>query len=110
MGHAKVYQAVSAVVPCAHMAWLDKSAPNLPWATYEGHDDAYWADGKRVAVVHHWTVELYEETRDRQLEEALGASIEAAFGGYDRNESSVESEKCLMVAYYFSEIEGEFDG
>lgn len=92
------------------MAWPDKSAPNLPWATYEGHDDAIWANNHRIAVRHEWTVELYEKRRDRELEEALGESIAAAFGGYDRNESWVESEQCLMVAYYFSEIEGEFDG
>lgn len=110
MGHAKVYQVVSAVVPCAHMAWVDDSAPNLPWATYHGDDIDVWSDNSRTAVRHNWTVELYEKRRDKVLEQALGNAIEAAFGGYTRRESWIESEQCLMISYDFDEIEGEFDG
>ena len=110
MAHADVYSTVSSVVPCAHMAWTDRSAPDLPWATYSGSDEAIWAGDARIGVVHRWTVEHDEKRRDRELEEALGDAIAEAFGGYDRDESWVDSEQCLMVTYDFSEIEGDFDG
>lgn len=110
MSHRSVYQAVSSVVPCAHIEWENGSAPEMPWATYDGDSDAVWAGDEQIAVRHKWTVELYEKRRDAAVEKELGDAIRAAFGGYDRRESYISSEKCLMVAYDFEEIEGDFDG
>lgn len=109
MGHARVYATVSPVVQVSHMDWHGH-APPLPWAVYHGEDSPYRADNGQFAVKHSWTVELYERVRDSELEQRLGAAIRDSFGSYRRNETYVESEECLMVSYYFSEIEGEFDG
>ena len=39
MSHEDVVRTVSAIVPCCHMEWPPKQAPNLPWALYHGEDE-----------------------------------------------------------------------
>lgn len=110
MSHADVTAVVSMFVPCVHMEWPDDSAPPLPWATYHGDDVPISAGDVQIAVKHKWTVELYEKRRDRKLEEGLSDALREAFGSIRRNESWIEHENMLMVAFSFSQIEGGFDG
>lgn len=110
MSHADVYEAVSAVAPCAHMEWPGGSAPPLPWAIYYGRSEPICAGDEQLAVKHRWTVELYEARRDPVLEEALGDELRERFGPVTRDESYKENDNMLMVTYTFRQIEGETDG
>lgn len=106
MSGADVYAAVTSCgIPCRRSDWGDEKPPKLPWAVYTCEDVPFSADGHVCKVKHYWTVELYEERRSKKLESKLGAAIDAAFGPYTRRESWVESQKCLLVAYDFAEID-----
>lgn len=106
MSHRSVYECVNAIVPCRHMEWsLEEDVPPLPWAVYVGEQFPICADNGTLATRNDWTVELYEHSRDAELEKALGKAIGAEFGNYTRRESWVKSEDCLMVTYEFQEIE-----
>ena len=110
MSHKTVYSTVSAIVPCAHIEWPDDSAPALPWACYHGEDRPVTASDIQIAVRRFWTVELYEKRRDKALETQLANALRERFGAVKRDESYIENENMLMVAFSFAEIEGEFDG
>lgn len=110
MSHADVYGVVSQFVPCTHMEWPNDSAPDLPWACYEGEDYAICASDIQIAVKHRWTVELYEKRRDKELEKNLSNALREKFGSVNRDESYVENDNMLVVYYTFYQIEGEFDG
>lgn len=106
MSHKEVYAVVSELVPCRHMSWGDEKKPKLPWAVYyadqlpiEG-DDAMWA--QRL----NWTVELYQQRRDAELERKLEGAINATFGTFSKEESWVKTEGVLLVTYSFYELEG----
>lgn len=107
MSHERVNEVVSSFVPCRHMSWHDEKKPKLPWAVYYGEEVPFGADDELWASKLNWTVELYEECRDAQLEKELGAAINEAFGPYTKRESWVKSEGVLLVTYDFHEIEGE---
>lgn len=115
MSRDDVFGAVSAHVPCAHMAWPAGKAPGLPWAVfYEERSDDFFADDAAYAGASRWRVELYERYGDGALEDALAESLEGLFGPVDRVESWVGSEQCLMTAFSFKDFgfhgEGEQDG
>ena len=110
MAHTDVYEVVSALVPITHMEWPNDSAPDPPWALYHGEERPIVADDVQIAVRRHWTVELYEKRRDRELEKTLGDSLRERFGSVWREESYIENDNLLEVIYTFYEIEGEFDG
>lgn len=106
MSHAKVYQAVSSVVPCRHGSWGDERKPRLPWAVYYGDEKPFGADDEMCAKRVDWTVELYQERRDAALEKELGDAINEAFGPYTKREAWKTAEGLLLVTYDFHEIEG----
>lgn len=111
MSHASVYGAVSQHVPCCHMEWPDDSNPPVPFACYLlDYDKPYCAGDVQVAVRHKWMVELYEKRRDKELEEALAATLRERFGSVRRDENWIENDNLLQVVYTFYEIEGDFDG
>lgn len=106
MSHKTVAETVSAHVPVAHMEWPDDSAPKLPWACYYlDRDYPICAGDEQVATKHRWVVELYERRRDRRLEDALAASLKAAFASVRREESYIENDNMLLVAFTFYEID-----
>lgn len=107
MGHREVAEAVGEIVPCVHMEWPDDSAPDLPWATYHGGERPVGADDGQVAHRCHWTVELYEKRRDSEIEKRVGDALRERFGTVRREESWVENDNMLMVAFTFTEIEGD---
>lgn len=110
MSHRDVIDAVSPIVPIVHMEWPNDSAPPLPWATYSGDDKPIGADNEQIAVRHRWTVELYEARRDKKVEKDVADALRERFGTVSRDESYIEKENLLMVAYTFYQIEGEYDG
>ena len=110
MSHQDVYGVVSGFVPCAHMEFPNDTAPAPPFACYYGEDRPIAADDCQLAVIHRWTVELYEKRRDSKLERELADALRAEFGNVRREESYVENENLLMVIYTFRQIEGDFDG
>ncbi len=107
MSYQEVYGTVSAVLPCAHMAWREGQAPQLPWAVYYLDDQSgFNADNTTYVGKHRWCVELYQKAMDLELQEELEAAILAAFSPFEKYESWVESENCLMTTYYFTELKG----
>lgn len=107
MGRREVMAAATSVgLPCAHMAWLEGQAPSLPFAVfYIDQTDGMFADNRMHTLVNNWVIELYQRQADEALEKALEESIQDSFGGFRKTEAWVDKEKCLMTAYYFTEIE-----
>ena len=113
MSHKDVYSVVSSVplgdgtLPCAHMTWRDGSAPaSLPWAVYYLDDESSMnADDTRYCSVRKWFVELYQKARDPELEAALEQAIVDNFSPYEKSESWLSTENCLLTSYNFTEIE-----
>lgn len=106
MSHQKVQETVSGVLPCAHLAFPKGTAPSLPWAVYaEENTEGVFADNTTYVPRHEWRVELYEASRDKELEDKLEQAIEQAFSPVRRYESWIEEENCLMVAFYFTEFD-----
>jgi len=110
MSHEDVQSVVSEIVPCCHMEWPNDSAPPLPWALFHGDDRPIPADDAQLAVMHRWTVELYEKRTDEDLELALANALRERFGNVRRSESYIENDNMLEVIFTFYQIEGEFDG
>ena len=106
MSGANVQAAVtSAGQPCAHMAWVEGTAPELPWCVYYLDEQrGVAADNRLQAKRYNWIIEHYWKTYDAEKTSALEAAIEDAFGPYESAETWVEEENCVMTAYYFREI------
>lgn len=95
-------------IPCVRNAWPKGSAPRLPWATFALDECAgSYADNSVYAEKNSWYVELYQETNDQELENALEAAIQSWFGPYMKTEAWVDSESCVQTTYYFTDIEKE---
>lgn len=107
MAHGDVKRCVeSCGIRSAHYAFVAGSAPPLPWAVYyQDEESALFADGTNYVRKTRWVVELYQKTRDSELEMAVEDAILRDFGPFRRYESWISDENCLMVAYHFTEIE-----
>ena len=113
MSYKEVYSVISSVpvgdgtLPCAHMTWtVGSQAPALPWAIYYLDDESSMnADDSRYCSVRRWFVELYQKARDPELEAALEQAIVDNFSPFEKSESWVASENCLLTSYNFTEIE-----
>ena len=105
---AEVFAALSkSGIPVAHMAWPKGSAPELPWCVFYLDDaKALFADDDFRCRHGTWACELYQESASSETEEAVEKAIHDAFGGYDKAETWVESEDCLMTVYRFTVVEG----
>lgn len=111
MSHASVYEAVAKHVPCCHMEFPNDTQPDPPFACYLlDYGRPIVAGDVQIGVRNKWMVELYEKRRDRELEEAIQASLIGRFGSVRRDEQWIENDSLLQVVYTFYEIEGEFDG
>ena len=96
---------MSAGFPVAHVAWPVGSAPALPWCVYLlDEDDKLSADDSRWCSLTRWIVELYTKQDDEESCAKLEGALSAAFGDYEKNETWVESESCVMTSYRFTEI------
>lgn len=104
MSYEDVQSCVSAVVPCAHMAWPKGSAPPLPWAVFYADSEEPFGDDGGFGSVTSWVVELYQRSMDAALERSLEGALREAFGPFGKSESWVADEGCLMTAYYFEEF------
>lgn len=109
MSGERVYEAVSAVMPCAHLAWRAGSVPPLPWCVYYLDEmDGYAADNRLHTRRNRWIVEHYYKEHDAELTAALEGALEQEFGAFKTTgEMWVDDEKCYETAYYFTEIEKE---
>lgn len=107
MSRKKVCAVLDAAgVQNAHMAYPVNSAPPLPWAVFYLDDDMKLnADNRRWASHGTWVVELMEKSADPELEERVENAISEAFGDYDKTETWVDLEDCLMTIYRFTVIE-----
>lgn len=105
MSYSKVYSTVSGVVPCVHMAWPVGSAPSLPWAVFYLDETEPVGDNGGYAERQEWIVELYQRSRDAELEKGLEAALRGSFGAIAKSESWSSSESCLITEYYFTDFE-----
>ena len=106
MSNKDVTKAVrSAGLKVTHIAWPESSAPALPWCVYLLEEDSKLnADNKRWYSYPRWRVELYHLQNDETSEKKLEEALTAAFGDYDKYETWLDSEACVMTAYEFNEI------
>lgn len=108
MSARDVYAALSSVMPCAHMAFREGCAPELPWCVYYLDSvDGFAADNGFAAKKNSWVVEHYWRDYDEEKEAALEKAIEETFGTYSKSEAWVDSERCCQTAYHFGEIESQ---
>lgn len=108
MSAKEVYKAVSSVMPCAHLAFREGSAPELPWCVYYLDDiDGFAADNRFAAKKNHWVVEHYWRNYSEEKESALEKVLEEKFGTFSKSEVWVDDENCCQTAYYFSEIDNQ---
>lgn len=114
MSNKDVVKAVrKAGLKVAHIAWSTGSAPALPWCVYLLEEDSKLnADNSRWFSYPRWRVELYHLQNDETSEQKLEAALTEAFGDYDKYETWLESESCVLTAYEFNDIQqiGENDG
>lgn len=88
------------------MAWPDNAAPPLPWMVFYLDDDLKLdADNRRWVSHGTWVVELYQKHADSEVEGKVESAITEAFGDYDKTETWVDAEDCLMTIYRFTVIE-----
>lgn len=107
MTPSKVVSTVkSCGIECAHLAFPEGSAPALPWAVYYlDYTDNLHADNSTWDSKPYWIVELYEKTKDVDLELSIAQAIEEAFmSPPSMEETWIESENCRMTTYRFTEI------
>lgn len=102
-------------VPVTHLAWpesdpatRDGGAPPLPWCAWHRESGGTtFADGTNWALMPRLALELYERAPDPSLHERLEEAILDDFGPFTSYESWVETEHCLMTAYYFTDTHEE---
>lgn len=106
MNGTNVVRAVEGVgLPCAHMAFPEGSAPDLPWCVYYlDESSGFNADNTIYAEDARWVVEHYWKTYDQEKESALEQTILSEFGPYTKTETWVQDENCTQTSYYFHEI------
>ena len=106
MSASKVYDAVSSVMPCAHLAFKVGSAPSLPWCVYYLSDiDGMSADNKFISRRNSWVVEHYWRDYDAEKESSLESVLEENFGVFSKSETWIDSENCCQTTYTFTEFE-----
>lgn len=101
-GH--VYQTILACgIPGTLAAYPVGCVPPLPWFVYlmDG-DGGLAADDCNYAEVPRFRVELYEKTRDAELESAVAEAIREAYGPVTVLPEWVSDEGVYMVAYSFA--------
>ncbi len=93
-------------IPTAYFEWPEGTAPDLPWAVYYPvGDETLFADGRRYAVVTRWCVELASRIGDAHAQEAMGAALASAFGGYTVDCDYDRGEGCIVSEYEFTTCE-----
>lgn len=104
-----VYQTVSALgIPGALQAFPEPDAggagaPPLPFFTYDLVDPGtVRADDGDWCGLPTFEVELYEASRDRDLEDRVAEALRSEFGPVSRDEAWVAEEHCRMVAWTFT--------
>lgn len=107
MSPARVVSSVTSCgVECAHMCFPEGSAPPLPWAVYylDTTNNAH-ADNSTWDYVCSWIVELYEKSKNPDLELSIAKELEKEFGSPPSMEETwIEEENCLLTTYRFTEI------
>ena len=99
-----VYQTVLACgVPGTLEAYPVGKVPPLPWFVYllDG-DGGVDADDTDYAELPRFRVELYEATRDADLESSISEAIRDAYGPVRVMPEWIADEGVRMVAYEFS--------
>ena len=76
------------------------SAPDPPFLVfwYPSRDD-FRADDRIWQQIRLLRIELYTDQKDFDLEERVGAALDAAGLPYDTDEAWIESERMYMVTY-----------
>ena len=99
-----VYATVTACgIPGTLEAYPVGEVPALPWFVYLLDDGGEFpADDTDYAGIPRFRVELYEETRDADLESSIATAIRDAYGPVRIMPEYIPDEDCRMVAYEFA--------
>lgn len=99
-----VYQTVlSCGIPGTLEAYPVGQVPALPWFVYLCDDcGALAADDTDYAAVPRFRVELYEESRNAELESTIADTIREVYGPVRIMPEYIPDEDCRMVAYEFA--------
>lgn len=99
-----VYQTIlSCGIPGTLEAYPVGQVPELPWFVYLLDDDGgFPADDIDFAEVPRFRVELYETSRDADLESSIADTIRATYGPVRIMPEYIPDENVRMVAYEFA--------
>lgn len=90
-------------IPGTLLAYPVGQVPELPWFVYECEDDgSIRADDSDYAALPRFRVELFENGRDKDLEDSIADTIRETYGPVDVTDMWDEAEHCRMVDYEFS--------
>lgn len=102
----RLYATVSALVPCAFLAWPVGGAPSLPWAVYSDEPDGLGADNGNWAARHRIEVGLYEKEIDTDLGDSLFEALAAEYGYVSPPETVfIDSESCYRTLFRVADVE-----
>lgn len=88
-------------VPTAYYQFTRKTAQPPPFICYyyERGDDDY-ADDKNYQRIRPLVVELYTDTKDFDMEKRVEDALNEAGLAYEREETSIDSERLYLCSFY----------
>lgn len=87
-------------LPVAYDHFAEGEAPKLPYVIYrEPGSDNFNADGRAYYKIDELDIELYTETKDRQLEDRLEDILDRHGICYNKTENWIDSEKMFEILY-----------
>lgn len=102
--YTHVYQTILACgIPGTYEAYPVGHVPELPWFVYLLDEaGSTFADDDNYAAIPRFRVELYEVSRDEDLESSIADAIREAYGPVDVLPTWVTDEGVHMVTYSFA--------
>lgn len=100
MQHREIKRLMDTIdLPHTYRAYPVDKAPALPWFVwYIDSESNFPADGQNYYNIKSLTVELYTASKDVDSETAIEAVLDG-MGIWDKTETWVDSEQCLMTTY-----------
>lgn len=102
MTYEEIYSMISDIgIPCAYYQFPDDSGQQPPFICfYYPRSDDFEADDKNYQCINELTIELYTDTKDFDLEDAVKAALEAKGLVWSWDETEIESERMHMTTFY----------
>ena len=92
-------------VPCAYYQFTKKTAQPPPFICfYFDSDDDLFADDTNYQKIVSLTIELYTETQDFSMEQAVESALNGTGLAYGREETAIDSERLYLCTFYTTVI------